>query len=98
MEKRIHDLVGEIIEALESNRETISAMESCTAGFVTATIASVDGSSAILKFSAVTYSNEYKIKMGVDPATINKYGVYSKEVSMEMARNIAIYAASNYGI
>lgn len=87
-----------IIEILTNKNKTISTMESCTGGALASAITDIEGASEILKFSAVTYSNEYKIKMGVDPIIIDKYSVYSKETAMEMAHNIAVFANSNYGV
>lgn len=87
-----------IIEILTNKNKTISTMESCTGGALASAITDIEGASEILKFSAVTYSNEYKIKMGVNPSIIDKYSVYSKETAMEMAHNIAIFANSNYGV
>lgn len=87
-----------IIEILTNKNKTISTMESCTGGALASAITDIEGASEILKFSAVTYSNEYKIKMGVNPIIIDKYSVYSKETAMEMAHNIAIFANSNYGV
>ena len=56
----------EIVERLISENKTIATMESCTGGNLVNEITNIDGSSNVLKFSAITYSNEYKIKMGVD--------------------------------
>lgn len=89
---------NEIVKRLIENKETIASMESCTAGYFATTITNVDGSSEVLKFSAITYSNEYKIKMGVNEETIVKYSVYSFETSNEMAKCICDYALSTYGI
>ena len=88
----------EFVKKLRDNNETIASMESCTGGYFASTITCVDGSSEVLKFSAVTYSNEYKIKMGVSPDIINKYSVYSIETAHEMSRNISIFACSTYGV
>ena len=63
-------------------------MESCTGGGVANAITNCEGASEILKFSAVTYSNEYKIKMGVSSEVIDKYTVYSMETADEMSKNI----------
>ena len=52
----------------------------------------------ILRFSAITYSNEYKIKLGVSAKTIDTYSVYSMNVAREMAKNISEFAQSDYGI
>ena len=88
----------EIIEILSKNNETIATMESCTGGGVANAITNIEGASNVLKFSAVTYSNEYKIKMGVDSNIIDKYSVYSIETAHEMAKNISDFANSTYGI
>ena len=88
----------EIIELLKEKNKTISTMESCTGGFIASSITDIEGSSEILKFSAVTYSNEYKIKMGVKKETIDEYSVYSIEVAKEMSKQISDFAGSNYGI
>lgn len=88
----------EIIEELTRLGKTISTMESCTGGGVANAITNIEGASEVLKFSAVTYSNEYKIKMGVDSAIIDKYSVYSMETACEMSKNISKFASSNYGV
>ena len=88
----------EIIEKLTKLGKTIATMESCTGGGVANAITNIEGASEILKFSAVTYSNEYKIKMGVSSEIIDKYSVYSIETSREMALNIAKFANADYGI
>ena len=87
-----------IIEILTKKNETIATMESCTGGGVANAITNIEGASNVLKFSAVTYSNEYKIKMGVDPQVIDKYSVYSMETAHEMAKNISKFAGSTYGV
>lgn len=73
-------------------------MESCTGGAIANEITNMEGASSVIKFSAVTYSNEYKIKMGVNAKTISKYTVYSKETANEMSKVITDFANSNYGI
>lgn len=87
-----------IILKLIDKKMTLSTMESCTGGGVVDAITSIERASEVLRFSAVTYSNEYKIKMGVDKNIIDKYSVYSKETAREMALNIAKYANSDIGI
>ena len=88
----------EIIELLTNNKETISTMESCTGGGIANAITNIEGASEVLKFSAVTYSNEYKIKMGVSKDTIDEYTVYSKEVANEMSKKISEFTNSDYGV
>lgn len=88
----------EIIEMLTERGQTIATMESCTGGGLANAITNIEGASEVLKFSAVTYSNEYKIKMGVDSKVIDEYSVYSIETAHEMAYNISKFANSAFGV
>ena len=88
----------EIVDRLISINKTISTMESCTGGGVVNAITNIAGVSEVLKFSAFTYSNEYKIKMGFSSHVIDKYSVYSMETAREMSKNISIFSNSNYGV
>ena len=88
----------EIVELLIKLNKKIATMESCTGGFIASSITDIEGSSSILNFSAVTYSNEYKIKLGVNKKTIEEYSVYSMSVAREMAKSISDFALSDYGI
>ena len=87
-----------IVKLLIKNNKTISIMESCTGGGVANAITNIEGSSEVFKFGAVTYANEYKIKMGVSKDIIDKYSVYSMETANEMSKNISLFTNSNYGI
>jgi len=88
----------EVIEKLISINKTISTMESCTGGCLSNEITNIEDSSKVFNFGAVTYSNEYKIKLGVNKEVIEKYTVCSKEVSDEMSKSICCYTNSNYGV
>ncbi len=88
----------EIIQILTQKAQTISTMESCTGGAIVNAITNIEGASEVLKFSAVTYSNDYKIKMGVDANIINQYTVYSQQTAKAMAKTISDYTNSDYGL
>lgn len=88
------DLVNKLINL----NLTISTMESCTGGFLASSITDIPNASKIFSFGAVTYSNEFKTKFGVSEEVINKYSVYSKEVAVEMAKNISNYSRSDIGV
>ncbi len=88
----------EIVEILIKLNETISTMESCTGGFVANSITNIPGASEIFNFGAVTYSNDYKVKMGVNKDLIDEFSVYSPEVAEDMARKISDFTNSNYGV
>lgn len=88
----------EIVKVLTDRKMTISTMESCTGGGLANAITNVSGSSEVFKFGAVTYSNEFKVKMGVNKDIIDKYTVYSLEVAREMARCISEFTGSDIGV
>lgn len=90
--------MNEIVEKLIRGNKTISTMESCTGGGVANAVTNISGASKILKFSVVTYSNEFKIKMGVNSDIIDKYSVYSMETADEMSKNISKFTSSTYGV
>ena len=90
--------MDEIIQRLLKLNKTISTMESCTGGLVANSITNCSGSSLVFKFGAVTYSNEYKIRMGVDSNLIDTYTVYSREVARDMSKKISDYTLSNYSL
>jgi len=87
-----------IVKLLKESKKTISTMESCTGGGVVNSITNVEGASDVIKFSAITYSNEFKIKMGVSNEIIDKYSVYSIEVAREMSKKISDFTSSDFGI
>lgn len=88
----------EIVNKLIELNKTISTMESCTGGTLAGCITNIPGASEVFKFGAVTYSNEYKIKMGVSADVIDKYSVYSMNTANEMSRCICDFTNSDYGI
>lgn len=91
-------MLEQIVHYLIENRITISTMESCTGGLLASLITDIPDASTILKFSAVTYSTDFKIKMGVSKKVIDTYTVYSKETAMEMALAISDFTKSDLGV
>lgn len=91
-------MIEKAIKKLIELKKTISTMESCSGGALANAITNIPDASKIFSFGAVTYSNEYKIKMGVDKNIIEKYSVYSIETAQEMSKAIAKYSSSSYGI
>ena len=90
--------MNELLCKLKTNNKTISSMESCTGGGFANAITNIEGASDVINFSAVTYSNEYKIKMGVPKEIIEKYSVYSRETADAMSKAICNFTNSSYGI
>lgn len=79
----IEDLV---LEKLKKNNYHISFSESCTGGMLASKLINTSGASAVINESFVTYADSAKIfTLGVNPETIKKYDVVSREVVEEMA-------------
>lgn len=87
-----------VIDKLIKKNQTISTMESCTGGALVNALTNVEGASSVIKFSAVTYSNEFKIKMGVSQDVIDTYSVYSIETAREMSKNISNFTNSDFSV
>jgi len=78
---------------------TISTAESCTGGKIGQMLAVNIGASAYYKGSLVTYATQSKIDvLGVSKETIEKHSVVSKEVALEMVRNVKKIMHSDYAI
>ncbi len=80
--------IDSIIKRLIASHTTISTMESCTSGLIASLITDTEGASAIFPGGYVTYLNETKVLVGVDPAVIRQYGVYSPQCAEAMARTV----------
>ncbi len=91
-------MLEDIVKKMKQKKKTISTMESCTGGGLANAITNVPGASEVFHFGAVTYSNGYKMKMGVPSEVIDTYTVYSKETATAMARAIQAFTGSDYGI
>ena len=78
---------------------TISTAESCTGGYIAHLITSVPGSSGYFKGSVVSYANEVKIKvLGVNPADIEREGVVSENVVIQMAAGVKELLGTDYAV
>lgn len=79
----------EVAKHLLRNALKLSTAESCTGGLVSSRMTDVSGSSAYIFQNFVTYANNSKVELlGVNPNTIEKYGVVSPEVALEMAEGL----------
>ncbi len=88
-----------LVDTLREKKLTVATAESCTGGLVSAKITSVSGSSEVISFSMVTYSNEAKIqKLGVKRETIDAFGAVSEQTATEMAESIRKIADADFGI
>ncbi len=95
----MENVANKTVNALRERKMTIATAESCTGGLVSAKITSVSGSSEVISFSMVTYSNEAKIqKLGVKKETVEQFGAVSEQTAKEMAERIKLLAAADVGV
>ena len=79
LEKQIGDL-------LRGRELTLGVVESATGGLISHRITSVSGSSGYFKGSIISYCYELKVSLvGINPATLRRYGAVSHQVAGEMA-------------
>jgi nicotinamide-nucleotide amidase len=84
---------------LRQNAANLALAESCTGGLIADLLTNVPGSSDYFVFSAVTYSNQLKIKiLDVDARTLNRYGAVSERTAKEMARGVQQVSSATYGL
>lgn len=89
----------ELGRVLALKGKTVAVAESCTGGLIGSMLTDVAGSSDYFLMSAVTYSNEAKIKiLGVNRDTIIQYGAVHEETVKQMAQGVMRVAGSDYGV
>ena len=83
-------LTGHVSQLLKLCRDKsimLRTAESCTAGAIAATIASVSGASDVLDRGWIVYSNQAKHQeLGIDKSLIEAHGAVSQQVVEAMAR------------
>ena len=95
-ENELEELIGKQLTALG---RTLSTAESCTGGKIAQQLTSFSGASIFFKGSIVSYATESKIKvLGVDEHLIKTYSVVSKEVAIDMAKQVQKVFDTDYAI
>lgn len=94
------DLLEEVVaQALLDGGITLALAESCTGGLISHRLTNISGSSGFLERGYVVYSNQAKVEdLGVQPATIQKYGAVSAETAKEMAEGARRKANTDLGL
>jgi PncC family amidohydrolase len=83
-EDPLEALVGRL---LRQAGMTLALVESCTGGLIAHRITGVPGSSDYFVGGIVSYSNDIKEQvLGVQQATLLRYGAVSEQTALEMAR------------
>ncbi len=80
------DQVAELLDLLRTRHETVTTVESMTAGMISSRLADIPGSSDVLKRAFVTYCDEAKHEMvGVSEETLKTFTAVSSNTAREMA-------------
>ncbi|MBM3743081.1 MAG: CinA family protein [Actinobacteria bacterium] len=91
--------IEKIINTLQYRKETIAVAESITGGKLAAALTSAPGSSKVFLGGIVAYSIESKVQeLGIPKRLINKFGVYSEEIALEMANGVRKKFNSDWSI
>ena len=99
LERTDKELLFKIKRFLISKGRTLSTAESCTGGYLSSFFSLLPGSSDFFKGGIVTYQTEVKTDvLGVDKNIVEKFGVVSEEMSIEMAKRVKEKLNSYYGI
>ena len=92
-------LLQSIFVIMSKKGLTVSVAESCTGGFLSTFLSCYSGASSFFKGSTINYTNISKIKLlGVDESIITKYGVASKPVAEQMAKNVRMIHKTDFGL
>lgn len=84
-EEQLQHLIAHWLE----QHESVSTCESCTGGYIASQLTSHAGSSRWFQGALVTYQIELKERLAYVPAaTIEQYGVVSREVAEAMASGV----------
>ena len=92
----MEEVVGRL---LCENNATVAVAESCTGGLIANLLTDVPGSSQYFLFSAVTYSNQAKMKiLEVQAQTLARHGAVSEQTAAEMALGARNSVGATYGL
>ena len=82
----MHEVAEAVVKKLKDAGMTVTTVESCTGGLLSATLVDVSGASDVFYQGVVTYANEAKVRLvGVKEATLQAHGAVSEETAREMA-------------
>ncbi len=92
-------IAQEVGQLLICQKKNLAIAESCTGGLISNMITDVSGSSEYFVFSAVTYSNDAKVRvLGVDEVTLIEHGAVHEQTAIEMARGARQVAGADIAI
>jgi nicotinamide-nucleotide amidase len=88
-----------VVEHLSAQNAKVSFAESCTAGLLSAELASAPGASNVFSGSIIVYANELKKSLlGVSAEILQSDGAVSEECAIAMAKGIRSLLQTDYAV
>lgn len=88
-----------VVELLRNQDLTLTTVESCTGGALSARIVDVPGASDVLKQGFITYSNKAKKRfVMVKKSTLKEHGAVSEKCAKEMAKGGTFVTGSDVAV
>lgn len=85
-----------VVDLLKANNLTVTTVESCTGGMLSARLINVPGVSEVVRTGYITYSDKSKHRhLGVKRSTLSKYTAVSKQTCEEMAQAPALLSKAD---
>jgi nicotinamide-nucleotide amidase len=92
-------LAAHFVKIALDHQITVATAESCTAGGLSAAIASVSGASQVLLGGVVSYQNTVKHQvLGVSQSLLDEKGPFNHQCVLEMAKGVAKLFHANYHV
>ncbi|MHA1220717.1 MAG: CinA family protein, partial [Candidatus Heimdallarchaeota archaeon] len=87
-------LTEQVLSDLTTRDLKLAIAESCTGGLISSLLTDLEGSSDVLQYSIVAYTQESKEEfLGVPTHVIHNHGTVSLECAKIMAEGVTIYEA-----
>ncbi len=91
--------VTDLVRTLAQRGETVAFCESLTAGLASATVATVQGASNVLRGGLVTYATDLKGSLaGVPESVLDKHGPVAAVTARHMARGARERCGATWGV
>ena len=88
-----------LLSHLHHSSQTLAVAESVTGGAIAKAITDVPGSSSVFLGGLITYATDSKVALlGIPRELIDRHGVVSEEVAIEMARSVRERLGSTWGV
>ncbi len=82
-----------ILEQLRSKNQTVAVIESISGGIISDELSNPKGSSDTFQGGTVAYSNQAKIRLGVNASTLEQHSA----ISLAVTKELALLARSSFG-